>query len=58
MKMALFYMTLGAAFLMGTEYYMLKKDDINKTMKKLAKNPDKALSWLKSNMLALKLPFW
>ena len=50
MKMALFYMTLGAAFLMGTEYDMLKKDDINKTMKKLAKNPDKALSWLKSNM--------
>ena len=50
MKMALFYMTLGAAFLMGTEYYMLKKDDINKTMKKLAKNPDKASSWLKSNM--------
>lgn len=50
MSKALLYMSLGAAFIIGAEVYLLKKDDINYNMKKIMKNPDKAVTWLKKHM--------
>ncbi len=50
MKKTALLMVSGAAMLLAAEYYVLKHENINKTMKKIMKNPEKAIDWLKNNM--------